>query len=57
MSVAVDANGVFSGAISSSNGGTVDTTITAQVDANGNLTGTVSFTINSTSFTTDWQGK
>lgn len=57
MSVAVDANGVFSGAISNSNGGTVDTTITAQVDANGNLTGTVSFTINSTSFTTDWQGK
>jgi hypothetical protein len=57
MSLSVDANGVFSGSLSSSNGDTVDTTIAAQVDPNGNLTGTVSFMINSTSFTTTWQGK
>jgi hypothetical protein len=57
MSVTVDANGVFSGSISSSNGGTVDTTITAHVDSNGNLTGTVSFTVNGTIFITTWQGK
>jgi hypothetical protein len=57
MSLSVDANGVFSGSISSSNGDTVDTTIAAQVDANGNLTGTVSFIVNSTTFTTTWQGK
>ena len=57
MLIAIDANGVFSGSISSSNGDTVDTTIAAQVDSNGNLTGTVSFMINSTSFTTAWQWK
>lgn len=57
MTVAVDANGNFTGTLTSSSGGSVNTTIAAQVDANGNLTGTVSFTINSTSFTTNWQGK
>ena len=58
MSVTVDANGVFSGSISSNTtGGTADTTITAQVDKNGNLTGTVSFTISGTTFVTNWQGK
>jgi hypothetical protein len=57
MSVAIDANGVFSGYISSDKtGDTVPTTITAQVDPNGNLTGTVSFTINSITFITNWQG-
>ena len=57
MLITVEANGVFSGSISSSNGDTIDTTIAAQVDSNGNLTGTVSFIINSTSYTTVWQGK
>ena len=58
MSVTVDANGVFSGSISSSNtGGTADTTITAQVDPSGNLTGTVSFTVSGITFITNWQGQ
>jgi hypothetical protein len=57
MSVAVDANGVFSGSVSSSDGSTVPTTITAQVDPNGNLTGTVSFTVIGINFLTNWQGK
>jgi len=57
MTVAVDANGVFSGSIVSSSGGTADTTITAQVDKNGNLTGTVSFTVSGITFITNWQGK
>jgi hypothetical protein len=29
----------------------------AQVDSDGNLTGTVSFTLNSTTFISNWQGK
>lgn len=57
MTVAVDANGNFTGTLTSSNGGSVNTNITAQVDANGNLTGTVGFTISSTAVTTNWQGK
>ena len=57
MTVAVDANGNFTGTLTSSNGDSVNTTIAAQVDANGNLTGTVGFTINSTAVTTSWQGK
>ena len=57
MTVAVDANGNFTGTLTSSNGDSVNTTITAQVDANGNLTGTVGFTISSTAVTTSWQGK
>jgi hypothetical protein len=57
MSVAVDANGVFSGSITDSSGGTAPTTINAKVDANGNLTGTVSFVIGTTTFVTTWQGK
>jgi hypothetical protein len=42
---------------SNKTGGTVPTTITAQVDSNGILTGTVSFTVNSFNFVTNWQGK
>ena len=57
MTVAVDANGNFTGTLTSSNGDSVNTNITAQVDANGNLTGTVGFTISSTAVTTNWQGK
>ena len=58
MSVTVDANGVFSGSITSDKtAGTADTTITAQVDSNGNLTGTVSFTVSGITFITNWQGK
>jgi hypothetical protein len=57
MTVAVDANGNFTGTLTSSNGDSVNTTIAAQVDANGNLSGTVGFTINSTAVTTSWQGK
>jgi hypothetical protein len=55
-SVAVDANGVFTGSITSSRGGSLPTTITAQVDSNGNLSGTVSFTIANMTFVTKWQG-
>jgi hypothetical protein len=57
MIVSVDANGNFTGSITSSSGGTADTTITAQVDSNGNLTGTVSFTVSGVTFVTNWQGK
>ena len=57
MVVAIDANGVFTGSISSDKtGGTVPTTITAQVDPKGNLTGTVSFTVSGITFETTWQG-
>jgi hypothetical protein len=57
MSVAVDANGVFSGTISDSSGSAAPTAITAKVESNGNLAGTVSFTIQSITFVTTWQGK
>jgi hypothetical protein len=57
MTVAVDAGGNFSGTLTSSSGGSVNTTINAKVDSNGNLSGTVGFTINSTAFSTNWQGK
>ena len=57
MTVAVDAGGNFSGTLTSSSGGSVNTTINARVDASGNLSGTVGFTINSTAFSTNWQGK
>ena len=56
MTVAVDANGVFSGTIKDASGGAADTTVTAEVDPNGNLTGTVSFTVSGTTFSTSWQG-
>jgi hypothetical protein len=57
MSVAIDANGFYTGSISSDKtGGTVPTTITAQVDSKGNLTGTVSFTVSGITFETTWQG-
>ena len=57
MSVAIDANGVLSGSITSSTGNAADTTVTAQVDSNGNLNGTVSFTVGTRTFVTTWQGK
>ena len=57
MTVAVDANGVFTGAIADSRGATAPTSITAKVESNGNLTGTVSFTVSGITFSTNWQGK
>jgi hypothetical protein len=57
MSVTVDENGVFTGSITSSSGGSVTTDIAAKVDSHGNLNGTVTFTINSSVFVTTWQGK
>ena len=57
MSVSVDANGVFSGSIVSSSGGTAPANIKANVDANGNLTGTVTFVAEGMTFETNWQGK
>jgi hypothetical protein len=56
MSMTIDAKGVGSGTVTLS-GGSAPAKINAQVDSNGNLTGTVSFTLNSTTFVSNWQGK
>lgn len=55
ISITIDAKGVGSGTVSISGGGAAP--INAQVDSNGNLTGTVSFTLNATTFESNWQGK
>jgi hypothetical protein len=55
ISITIDTKGVCSGTVTTSGGGTAP--ISAQVDSNGNLTGTVSFTLNSTTFNSNWQGK
>jgi hypothetical protein len=57
MSINTDAKGIVSGTLTSTSGGANPATMNAQVDANGNLTGTVSFTLNSTTFVSNWQGK
>jgi len=56
--MAIDANGVVTGAITNSTGTDVTVTQNAmQVDANGNMTGSSGFTVGSTAFTFTWQGK
>ena len=56
--MAIDANGVVTGAITNSTGTDVTVTQNAmQVDANGNMTGSSGFTVGSAAFTFTWQGK
>jgi hypothetical protein len=54
ISVIIDAKGIGSGTATLSGG---SAPINAQVDSNGNFTGTVSFTLNATTFNSNWQGK
>jgi hypothetical protein len=57
LSMTIDSKGVGSGTVTLSGVGSAPAKINAQVDSNGNLTGTVSFTFNSTTFVSNWQGK
>jgi hypothetical protein len=57
ISLTVDTKGVGSGTLTSTSGGANPATMNALVDSDGNLTGTVSFTLNGTTFTSDWHGK
>jgi hypothetical protein len=54
----IDANGVVTGSITNSTGAnvTIDQN-KLQVDPNGNITGISSFSVNSITFTFNWQGK
>ena len=56
MSISIDNKGVVTGTLSSTSGGANPATINGQVNSDGNLTGTVSFTINATTFISNWQG-
>ena len=58
LTMTIDANGVVTGSITNSTGAnvTIDQN-KLQVDPNGNITGISSFSVNSITFTFNWQGK
>ena len=57
ISLTVDSKGVGTGSVATTGGSVAPATLKAQVDSNGNITGTVSFTLNATTFNSNWQGK
>jgi hypothetical protein len=57
MSLTIDKGGVASGSLASTRGVANAATISGQVGSDGNLIGTVSFTLEKTTFISNWQGK
>jgi len=58
ITAAIDANGIVTGSMTRTSGGSVDTTMKSmKVDPNGNITGTSSFVIDTTTYDFTFQGK
>jgi len=58
ITAAIDANGVATGSMTGTQGGSVSTTMKSmKVDTNGNVTGTSSFVIDTTTYDFTFQGK
>ena len=58
ITAAIDANGVVTGSITSTRGGSVATTMKSmKVDPNGDITGTSSFVVDTTTYEFTFQGK